>query len=190
VYEAVSKAIVQRDSFPHIARWFKHLNTFANSFAALPGQSCEFSELAIPAVVACSVAAAKATADDDLDLFGSDDEEEDAEAEALKKQRLAEYEAKKATKPAVIAKSSVIIDVKPWDDTTDLAEMEKAVRNVTMDGLIWGSVKIVPIGYGIKKLQISCAIEDAKVSMDTVEELIMANEDLVQSIDIVAFNKI
>ena len=93
-------------------------------------------------------------------------------------------------KPVVVAKSSVIIDVKPWEDTTDLVEMEALVRGIQMDGLIWGTAKLVAIGYGIKKLQISCAIEDAKVSMDTVEELILANEDLVQSVDIVSFNKI
>ena len=158
-----------------------HFLIFLGSFA---GDKKTLAELAIPAG-----APAKAAAEDDLDLFGSD-EEEDAEAEALKAQRLAEYNAKKAKKPAVIAKSSVIIDVKPWEDTTDLVAMEAAVRGIEMDGLIWGTAKLMPIGYGIKKLQISCAIEDAKVSMDAVEELIMANEDLVQSVDIVAFNKI
>lgn len=48
--------------------------------------------------------------DDDMDLFGSD---EDEEAEKLKEQRLKEYAEKKAKKPAVIAKSSILLDVKP-----------------------------------------------------------------------------
>lgn len=48
--------------------------------------------------------------DDDIDLFGSD---EDEEAEKLKEQRLKEYAEKKAKKPAVIAKSSILLDVKP-----------------------------------------------------------------------------
>ena len=57
--------------------------------------------------------------DEDVDLFGSDSEE-DAELERQKAQRLAEYQAKKAAKgPGPVAKSSVLIDVKPWDDTTD-----------------------------------------------------------------------
>merc|ERR1712066_308403 len=47
--------------------------------------------------------------DDDMDFFGSDDEEEDAEAERVKAERVAAYNAKKAakvaTKGAVIAKS-------------------------------------------------------------------------------------
>lgn len=47
---------------------------------------------------------------DDIDLFGSD---EDEEAEKLKEQRLKEYAAKKAKKPTLIAKSSILLDVKP-----------------------------------------------------------------------------
>ncbi|KAL0165272.1 hypothetical protein M9458_041025, partial [Cirrhinus mrigala] len=50
--------------------------------------------------------------EDDIDLFGSD-EEVDEEAEKLKEQRLQEYAAKKAKKPALIAKSSILLDVKP-----------------------------------------------------------------------------
>ena len=54
--------------------------------------------------------------DDDVDLFGSDDEE-DEELEAERNRRLAESEAKKKEK-GVIAKSSVVLDVKPFDDET------------------------------------------------------------------------
>ena len=43
-------------------------------------------------------------------------------------ERLAQYAAKKAKKPQVIAKSSLLLDVKPWDDETDMAELEKCVR--------------------------------------------------------------
>lgn len=61
-----------------------------------------------------------------------------------------------------MAKSNVILDVKPWDDETDMAELEKAVRSVEMDGLMWGISKLVPLAYGIKKLQIVCVVEDDK----------------------------
>jgi elongation factor 1-beta len=50
--------------------------------------------------------------------------------------------------------------------------------------------KLVPIGYGIKKLQISCHVEDEKVSVDDVQEKIQEFEDLVQSTDIVSFTKL
>lgn len=122
-------------------------------------------------------------------MFGSD-EEDDAEAEKLKAERVAAYAAKKSKKPALIAKSSIILEVKPWDDETDMKELEANVRKIEMDGLIWGAGKLVPVGYGINKLQICCVIEDDKVSVDLLQETIQEDEDHVQSVDIAAFNKI
>ena len=49
--------------------------------------------------------------DDDVDLFGSDDE--DAETLRIKQERIDAYAAKKSKKPALIAKSSILLDVKP-----------------------------------------------------------------------------
>lgn len=126
--------------------------------------------------------------DDDLDLFGSD--EEDAEAARVREERLKAYSEKKSKKPALIAKSSIVLDVKPWDDETDMKEMEKSVRSIEMDGLVWGASKLVPVGYGIHKLQIMSVVEDDKVSVDLLVEEIEKFEDHVQSVDIAAFNKI
>jgi elongation factor 1-delta len=128
--------------------------------------------------------------DDDVDLFGSDDDEKDESAKQLKEKRLAEYAAKKAKKPGPIAKSSIIFDVKPWDDETDMAEVERLCREISMDGLLWGASKLVPLAYGIKKLQLMCTIEDEKVSVDELQEEMEGFEDHVQSVDIAAFNKV
>lgn len=57
-------------------------------------------------------AAAEDDEDDDLDLFGSD-EEDDKEAVRLREERLRQYAEKKAKKPALVAKSSILLDVKP-----------------------------------------------------------------------------
>lgn len=111
---------------------------------------------------------AQADDDDDVDLFGS--EEDDEEADKIKEERVKAYADKKSKKPALIAKSSILLDVKPWDDETDMKEMEKAVRTIVMDGLLWGVSKLVPLAYGIKKLQILCVIEDDKVSVDELQE--------------------
>uniref|UniRef100_A0A8D0GIX3 Elongation factor 1-delta n=1 Tax=Sphenodon punctatus TaxID=8508 RepID=A0A8D0GIX3_SPHPU len=128
--------------------------------------------------------------EDDIDLFGSDDEEEDQEAARVREERLRQYAEKKSKKPGLIAKSSILLDVKPWDDETDMAKMEECVRSVQMDGLVWGAAKLVPVGYGIKKLQIQCVVEDDKIGTDILEEEITKFEDYVQSVDIAAFNKI
>uniref|UniRef100_A0A8B9QIB5 Elongation factor 1-delta n=1 Tax=Apteryx owenii TaxID=8824 RepID=A0A8B9QIB5_APTOW len=134
--------------------------------------------------------AAEDDEDDDIDLFGSDDEEEDQEAAKVREERLRQYAEKKAKKPGLIAKSSILLDVKPWDDETDMTKMEECVRSIHMDGLVWGASKLVPVGYGIKKLQIQCVVEDDKVGTDILEEEITKFEDYVQSVDIAAFNKI
>lgn len=129
--------------------------------------------------------------DDDVDLFGSDDEEETAEAERIKEERVKAYTEKKSKKPALIAKSSILLDVKPWDDETDMKEMERLVRTIQMEGLLWAQqARLVPLAYGINKLQIGCVIEDEKVSVDELQEKITEFEDYVQSVDIAAFNKI
>ncbi|XP_030037540.1 elongation factor 1-delta isoform X2 [Manduca sexta] len=128
--------------------------------------------------------------DDDVDLFGSDDEAESAEAAKVREERLAAYNAKKAKKPVLIAKSNIILDVKPWDDETDMAALEQSVRTISTDGLLWGAAKLVPLAYGIHKLQISCVVEDDKVSVDWLTEEIEKFEDFVQSVDIAAFNKV
>jgi len=128
--------------------------------------------------------------DDDVDLFGSDSEGEDAEAEKIREERLAAYAAKKSKKPVLIAKSSLILDVKPWDDETDMKALETEVRKIETDGLLWGASKLVPVAYNIKKLQITCVVEDDKVSIDWLTEQIQEIEDFVQSVDIAAFNKI
>eukprot|EP00092_Neocalanus_flemingeri_P003406 GFUD01003648.1.p1 GENE.GFUD01003648.1~~GFUD01003648.1.p1 ORF type:complete len:257 (-),score=69.47 GFUD01003648.1:731-1501(-) len=135
-------------------------------------------------------APAAADDDDDVDLFGSDEEEDDAEKARITEERLKAYHEKKSKKPQVIAKTSVLFDVKPWDDETDHNEMIKACKSIEMDGLVWGANKLVPIGYGIKKLQIMCTVEDAKVSIEELGEKIEAFEDFVQSVDVAAMNKI
>jgi len=167
-------------SLPNALRWYNHIKSFGDLRSKFPAATAGNG----------SSKAAPADDDDDVDLFGSDNEEEDAEAAKIREQRLAEYAAKKTKKPALVAKSNVILDIKPWDDETDMAELEKGVRTIEMEGLLWGASKLVPLAFGIKKLQISTVIEDDKVSIEELSEKIQENEDFVQSVDIAAFNKI
>jgi len=147
---------------------------------------------AAPKSSAPAAPAAAEEDDDDVDLFGSDDEDEEskAEKERITAERLKAYAEKKSKKPAVIAKTSVLFDVKPWDDETDMDAMLKEVKSVEMDGLVWGAHKLIPVGYGINKLQVMCTVEDEKVSIEELSEKIEEFEDFVQSVDIAAMNKI
>jgi elongation factor 1-beta len=82
--------------------------------------------------------------DDDVDLFGSEDEEEvSEEKKRITEERLAAYHAKKSAKPKLIAKTSVLLDVKPWDDETDMNAMLKAIKTIEKDGLLWGACKLM-----------------------------------------------
>merc|ERR1712038_1229074 len=190
VYEGLGSA--PNSKYCHALRWYNHVTSYASMFASLPGVKQALESYG-PSASNGNAAPAdddEDDDDDDDDLFGSDDEEESAEQERIKAERVAAYQARKANKKVVIAKSNIVLDVKPWDDETDMAEMERQVRSIEADGLLWGAAKLVAIGYGIKKLQISCVVEDDKISTDFLEESITANEDLVQSVDIAAFNKI
>ncbi|XP_055383391.1 probable elongation factor 1-beta [Condylostylus longicornis] len=183
VFQAIGK--LPTGNLVHAQRWYRHIASFDSK------EQSSWGGNALPQAAGGNTTVPDNKAaddDDDVDLFGSD--EEDAEAAKIREERLAAYAAKKSKKPALIAKSSVLLDCKPWDDETDMKVMEEKVRTIEMDGLLWGASKLVPVGYGIKKLQIMCVIEDEKVSIDLLTEKIQEFEDFVQSVDIAAFNKI
>ncbi|XP_015058632.1 elongation factor 1-beta 2 [Solanum pennellii] len=178
------------DLYPNASKWYQAVSAkLASSF---PGKAVgvRFGSQAAPAGAAPAKEAAKPAADDDddddIDLFGEETEEEKAAAESREA-------AKASAKKKESGKSSVLMDVKPWDDETDMKKLEEAVRSVQMDGLLWGASKLVPVGYGIKKMQIMLTIVDDLVSVDTLIEERLTEEPIneyVQSCDIVAFNKI
>ena len=39
-----------------------------------------------------------------------------------------------------------------------MAKLEESVRSIEMEGLVWGASKLVPVGYGVKKLQITLVV--------------------------------
>ena len=57
--------------------------------------------------------------------------------------------------------SVVTLEVKPWDDETDMKALEESVRSIEREGLVWGASKLVAVGYGIKKLQITIVIGES-----------------------------
>ncbi|KAI3727039.1 hypothetical protein L1987_66847 [Smallanthus sonchifolius] len=200
--------------YVNVSRWFNHIEallrlsgvsaegsgvtvegsaSFQEEAAAVPVANGKAASVANgkAAHVANGKAAAAAAADEDddsdVDLFGEETEEEKKAAE----DRAAAVKASGKKKES--GKSSVLMDVKPWDDETDMKKLEEAVRSVQMEGLLWGASKLVPVGYGIKKLQIMLTIVDDLVSVDSLIEETLTEEPIneyVQSCDIFAFNKI
>ncbi|KAG5203607.1 hypothetical protein JEQ12_003190 [Ovis aries] len=126
--------------------------------------------------------------DEDIDPSGSEEEEESEEAKRLREE-LAWNESKKAKQPSLVAKSSVLPDMNPWDDEKSMEKLEKRVRSIQAEGLVWASSKLDPVRYGIKKLQIQCVVEDDEVGTDTLEKITAFDEN-VQSMVMAVFNKI
>ncbi|XP_039137440.1 elongation factor 1-delta 1-like [Dioscorea cayenensis subsp. rotundata] len=195
VHAAFSSA--PSSDYVNVSRWYNHIDALLKlSGVTCEGQGVTISGSAPPAEVAPSSPAiddAKAPAaeddddDDDVDLFGEETEEEKKAAE----ERAAAIKASGKKKES--GKSSVLLDVKPWDDETDMQKLEESVRSIQMEGLLWGASKLVPVGYGIKKLQIMMTIVDDLVSVDSLIEEHLTVEpanEYIQSCDIVAFNKI
>jgi elongation factor 1-beta len=192
-----------RKSMPDVSEWFERV-------VGLPSfvRRCGYMRMTKKAVRAYNPNATPEElaadieevpeAEDDLDLFGDDEPAAPVEMSAGKKKAMemkakAKADAdKKKNKPKVIAKSSVMFAVNPIDDETDLDVLCKRIWNeITMDGLVWGlDMKKEPVAFGIFKLIICCVVEDEKVSVDDVEEKIGEMEDMVNSVQILAFNKI
>ncbi|XP_026382006.1 elongation factor 1-delta-like [Papaver somniferum] len=179
----------------NVSRWFNHIEALLRiSGVAADGSSVSvegFAPVTEESVATPSVTDAKPAEDDDddsdVDLFGEETEEEKKAAE----ERAAAIKASGKKKES--GKSSILLDVKPWDDETDMAKLEETVRSVQMEGLTWGMSKLVAVGYGIKKLQIMMTIVDDLVSIDSLIEDHLTSEpanEYIQSCDIVAFNKI
>ncbi|KAM1236228.1 hypothetical protein ACFX2J_037206 [Malus domestica] len=94
---------------------------------------------------------AETKAADDVDLFGEEfvdvDLEETKGEKKVAEERVAAF-VKAYTEKKEYGKSSVLLDVKPWDDETDMKLREEAVRSVDMEGMHWGTSKLVDVGYG------------------------------------------
>lgn len=99
--------------YPHAARWYKHIASYEAELSGLAGDPSTSYKYYGPDMVNAPASKTHEDGDEEVDLFGSD-EEEDPDAERIREQRLANYKTRKAAKPQTIAKSVVILDVKPW----------------------------------------------------------------------------
>jgi len=194
VFAALSKP--PSSKYVNVSRWYNHIEALLR-IAGVSGDGCGVTvegfapvaevEIATPAAADTKTTSVDEDDDSDVDLFGEETEEEKKASE----DRAAAVKASGKKKES--GKSSVLLDVKPWDDETDMTKLEEAVRSVQQEGLFWGASKLVAVGYGIKKLQIMMTIVDDLVSVDSLIEDHLATEpanEYIQSCDIVAFNKI
>lgn len=79
-------------------------------------------------------------------------------------------------------------EVKSTGSEIDMDILEQKVRSVHVNGLKWGSSCLEEICYGVKKLIID-AIVNSEIGQDDIIELIEAEDEYVQSVDVVSRNK-
>ena len=128
--------------------------------------------------------------DDEFDaMFGEDEDDEALKASIAEKNKKAKEDAKKK---GPIEKSIILFEVKPWEAGQDLDSLAQKIIAIEKEGLFWKTeYKTEPIGYGIFKLIVGCSIEDAKISVDDLQDQMTEDfSEEVQSVDILSFNKI
>jgi translation elongation factor EF-1beta len=190
-FEALSKAgMVNAETHPNVFAWFALTSKFSDKVKAT------WAAGGAPAAGGKGKgkggkkdAGKKKEEVNEDDLFG-DDSDDGAAAAAIAAKAKA---GKKKEKKPVIAQSLVMFEIKPLDSDTDLDAVAARVLKIGSPetGYYWKTeFKKVPVAFGIFKLIMGVTIEDEKVSVDGLQEQIEAFDDMVQSVDIMAFNKI
>lgn len=98
-------------------------------------------------------------------------------------------QAPKKKKERPPERSIIVFDVMPADTDVDLADLERRIKDIHLDSLIWGECAVEEVGFGIRKIRVACEIEDEKCNTDDIESRIADMEDFVQSVQITAFQK-
>ncbi|CAM9518299.1 unnamed protein product [Ectocarpus sp. 4 AP-2014] len=193
---ATCAGVPDKAKAPHAYRWYIHIAAIKGVRSLSLAPSSGSAPAAAPASTSRAAPAAKATKvddddDDDDDLFGDDEEEEAAKpAEKSRAEKMAEAKAAKDAKKK-IDRSQIVFEVKPWDTETDLKGLFAKICKTEIEGLVWGEAhKLVPVAFGVKKLVLSCVVEDDKVGVEDITDVIEGFEDEVQSVDMTTMNRL
>jgi len=125
------------------------------------------------------------------DTATKDEDSDDEESKRIQAIGAAKRAAdEQAGKKKIIAKSTLILDVKPESDETELDHVLELIKQISMNGLEWKpGVQKVKMVYGLFKLRVMCQIVDDLILTDDIIEQIEKLEG-VQSVDVFAFNKV
>lgn len=121
---------------------------------------------------------------EEIDPFAEPTEEEKAALEATEKAA-----AEKKKKAKAVGKSTLVLGVNPADTEIDLDKLEAKIREIKVEGLLWGKSQRQEKCFGLYQLQIGAVVTD-DVSVDDLQEEIEGWEDEVASTEIIAFQKI
>jgi len=174
--------------FPHVVRWYNHISSIpVKKRARLPGEVKEVKEEVKPKQ--------EEIVDEDGDDFEkkmsfSDDDEDDEAMKLIQERAAAKHAADAAAnKKPERTKSTIILDIKPAEEDTDMADLEAKVRALQIEGGKWAGAELVPVFRHVKKLRIICVIWDDMVTWDDINDRLEAMPE-ISSIDIFAWNKL
>ncbi|OHT01797.1 translation elongation factor 1 beta [Tritrichomonas foetus] len=123
---------------------------------------------------------------EEIDPFAEATPEELA---AQKETEAAAAAKKKEAKAKEVGKSTLVLAVKPADSEIDLDKLEAKIRELKIDGLLWGKSQRQEMCFGLFQLQMGAVVTD-DVSIDDLQETLESWEDEVQSTEVIAFQKI
>eukprot|EP00752_Nemacystus_decipiens_P007023 g6300.t1 len=187
---ATCTSVPDKAKAPHAYRWYIHIAAIKGVRSLSLAPSSGSAPPASTSRAAPPAPAAKVDDDDDDDDLFGDDEEEAKPAEKSRAEKMAEAKAAKDAKKKV-DRSQIVFEVKPWDTETDLKELFAKITASEIPGLVWGEAhKLVPVAFGVKKLVLSCVVEDDKVGVEDITDVIEAFEDYVQSVDMTTMNRL
>ncbi|CAG9480453.1 elongation factor 1B, putative [Plasmodium vivax] len=177
------KCVVSKDTYPHLYRWYKHIDSLPSY---VTDQFKDPSEKGKKAAGSHAPEKKSTPEDDDvdndIDLFG-DSNNDDQNILLEKKKQKEEELKKKKQKEKEKNRSILIIEIKPKSIDTDIAKIPKLVKQKIVDENIkWGEeVKKLPVAFGLYKLHMSCIIYDDFVNtndlMEKIENIDLENEE-------------
>jgi translation elongation factor EF-1beta len=165
-------------------------NNQPSATEATPAAGANKKAITAPRAAVKSAAKEESEEDEGFSMDLSDEDNDDA-ANALIAKKASEKEAAKRSAKAnqdtsKMAKSTLVLDVKPEDSETDLGELDKLIKAIKMDGLVWGPTERVPVAFGIQKLRIGTVVVDDLVSIDELQEQIEGENNFPQRVYILS----
>lgn len=164
--------------YPHLYRWYIHI-------VALQSNHTSFSESSGPPPPLHFMNKDETN----TNMITDEQQEEEKEAAELLSRLTLEAQERTLEKEAK-QRTLVVIEIKPFDIEQDLMELwNKIVTNIKQDGLKWGqSCTLVPVAFGIKKIQTTFVMGIENSSEDIAEAIQEAYADEVQSVEIISMN--
>eukprot|EP01012_Entosiphon_sulcatum_P006030 TRINITY_DN1280_c0_g2_i1.p2 TRINITY_DN1280_c0_g2~~TRINITY_DN1280_c0_g2_i1.p2 ORF type:complete len:162 (-),score=34.83 TRINITY_DN1280_c0_g2_i1:213-698(-) len=86
-----------------------------------------------------------------------------------------------------------IIFVCVYDTDTDMAALGEAIPRLSLPGVEWKSTKLVPVAYGVHKLQVIAVLSDPSQAMEALMEEAIAGivgEDVRVVVELCGFHRL